>query len=226
MKILDAHNGKGKCLAPENKIDHQLLTALVISQAGEEWALHKFSGFELVQEATILFEIDLEWSEDGTAIVDAYFQNVPFDPLSSTLGNRETITFWVQIHDDQTLTVMWDSAGQINFLPYTPSFPNVECPSKEDYRNEGEMAKIILKNSFCVSWRSSLEESWTTPIIYMRRLIDSWDGLSAINWFSTGHFEDGSESKIVVTVSLPLMQEIKEHILSLDTISGQAIKVF
>jgi len=95
----------------------------------------------------------------------------------------------------------------------------------EGYKNEGEMAEIILKNSFCVSWRSSLEESWTTPIIYMRRLIDSWDGLSAINWFSTGHFEDGSESKIVVTVPLPLMQEIRDHILSLDRISGQAIKV-
>jgi len=96
----------------------------------------------------------------------------------------------------------------------------------EGYRNEGEMAEIILKNSFCVSWRSSFEESWTTQIIYMRRLIDSWDGLSAINWFSTGHFEDGSESKIVVTVPLPLLQEIRDHILLLDAISEQTLKVF
>ena len=122
MKILE--NGKDKCLAPENKIDRQLLTALAIAQAGQEWTMHKFSGSCLVQEAKILFETDLEWSDEGTSTVEAYFQNIPFDPLSSVLGNREVIMFWVNVHDDQTLTVMWDSAGQINFLPYTPSFPS------------------------------------------------------------------------------------------------------
>jgi len=132
MKILE--NGKGKCLAPENKIDHQLLTGLAIAQGGEEWTIHKLSGSELAQEATILFEIDLEWKEDGTAIVETCFENIPFDLLSEdrVFGNRETIIFWVQVHEDQTLDVMWQAAGQINRLPHKPSFANLTTPHYTD----------------------------------------------------------------------------------------------
>jgi len=135
MKILE--NGKGKCLAPENKIDHQLLTALAIAQGGEEWTLHKLSGSELAQEATILFEIDLEWFGDGTASLEVCFKNVPFDPLSKVSGNRETIIFWVQVHEDQTLNVMWQAAGQIKWLPHKPSFANL-LPSAAARTNGGE----------------------------------------------------------------------------------------
>jgi len=127
MKILDAQNG-GKCLAPENKIDRQLLTALAIAQAGQEWTLHKFSGSDLAQEAKILFETYLEWTDEGTSTVEVYFRDVPFNPISSILGNREVIRFWVQVHDDQTLSVMWQAAGQINCVPYTPSFASLTTP--------------------------------------------------------------------------------------------------
>jgi len=90
--------------------------------------------------------------------------------------------------------------------------------SIEWYREGGEMVEIIFKDKFCIRWRSSPPDSWTTPIIHMQALVNSWDGISEMNWFSTGHFEDGSESKIVFTVPLPMMQEIRDHILSLAAI--------
>jgi hypothetical protein len=130
MKVVENNSLEGSyCshrLAPENKIDRQLLTALLVKESGDCWRIHKFSGSEIAEESTILFDSRLQWDDDGVAVVTASFDIVPFDPMKMYGGSQETIKFWVEVDQTEKLTAMWGWGDQSNCLPYTPTFPRIK----------------------------------------------------------------------------------------------------